>query len=502
MSDKINPGLSIVSGSFFHLKKISIKGSLPIRNKVDDGGEIFHSFTYKGLESTTRKDLIRLIDGAKQKIFIASFRIGDKQLFNALHRAANRLKGGIYVITALDSKTLERGLSIEEDFDGDKAAQNYSYEGLTENGIYVRGHSSCHAKFIVVDDEVALVSSANFEKPAFEKTGESGIVTGDLIEVNRLARLFAYLWEEGCDWEVPPGENYIVRERVPGKSKVSPFSPEIGCVPSAIWTCGSQTLILNTIHDIIDRTQNDLTLASFSLCEMSKNRWILLDPLEKAIRERRIKVRLLVRARNNILGHRLDAAEFSKIGVEVFGDSENHAKGIFSDGKYGAIFSANFDAKHGLTNGVEVGYRLDGTRALEEAYAYFDFSIKNSDLNLVSNPTNEQMAKSLGARWKQNLPTDRIIVKNVEDATWNTFKKNSDKGPCLFLERNKGVLNIYTGGGLWHLKGDIIRGECRLECVERPSDPKHTYELMEEWLTNRTNESVYKGFFDAELTKV
>jgi cardiolipin synthase A/B len=40
---------------------------------------------------------------------------------------------------------------------------------------------------------------------------------------------------------------------------------------------------------------------------------------------------------------------------------------VIADGTYGALFSANFLTRQGLTGGVEIGMRLEASPALTEA---------------------------------------------------------------------------------------------------------------------------------------
>ena len=78
---------------------------------------------------------------------------------------------------------------------------------MTRNGIYVRGHLNCHAKFVVADDETALVTSANLMTSALDFTGENGDVMTDRTQVRRSARLFARLWHNGASTRHDQGRN-------------------------------------------------------------------------------------------------------------------------------------------------------------------------------------------------------------------------------------------------------------------------------------------------------
>jgi hypothetical protein len=58
------------------------------------------------------------------------------------------------------------------------------------------------------------------------------------------------------------------------------------------------------------------------------------------------------------------------LGIELFGDKTNHAKGAIADNQAGVMFSANFDLTRGLTSGIEMGVVLDGAQALQDFHHY------------------------------------------------------------------------------------------------------------------------------------
>ena len=214
MSELLDLSAQPVDGCYFLRRRMSdpadFAGTSP--------GAYKHVFTYWKSERTIRSELEAMIAGARRKIFIASFLLGDPALLDALTAAAGRLLGGVYVITQLDEQRLGRGLQELADADDPELghggigaaveAQKKRFDKMTQNGIYVRGHLNCHAKFVVVDDEIALVTSANLMTSALDFTGEDGVVITDLAEVQRLARLFARLWRTGCVYEARPGQAY------------------------------------------------------------------------------------------------------------------------------------------------------------------------------------------------------------------------------------------------------------------------------------------------------
>ncbi|MEV0895690.1 phospholipase D-like domain-containing protein [Actinoplanes sp. NPDC049802] len=400
-----------------------------------------HRFTYRESENLLKHAAIDLIKSARHRIFMASYRIGDHDLLNALFEAANRLCGGVYIITSWTETTLRRDLAGAEDMDGvDLQAQNKRFDELTRRGIALRGHEQCHAKFLVVDDDAALVSSANLEtsaladRPGRGATGENGVVVTDKAEVDRLSRFFTRLWYAGCTWEALPGEEYALHHRKPVPCPVAVPPPAEG--PGVIWTDGDhrEYSILAALHDVIGRARRELVLATFSLTGIRDRPDLLLDPLRIAMTNHDLDVRLLVRSRNNVAAHRADTAALAALGVTVYADSLTHAKGVIADSRYGALFSANFDAQHGLFDGVEVGVRLDESSALAEAERFFDHAMTNADMRFVPHPTQAELDRGLAARWQRPWPHGQRLVVQTDDSTWHRLTESAMTGPVLWEE--------------------------------------------------------------------
>jgi hypothetical protein len=205
----IDLSLNRVEGGFFLLN--GLRNPQPFEWPLENGDSFHFVGTYQNSGAPIRDCLIKLIREATHRLFVASFMLGDENVIAELLQAAERLKGGVYVITALDDKSLRKGLSEYEESEQSKPEERQkNFRRLTMGGIYVRGHGECHAKFAVADDQVALVGSANFVTNAFEWTNEANILIRDQLQVRQAARLFTSLWYGGCKWEVPPGQAYTV----------------------------------------------------------------------------------------------------------------------------------------------------------------------------------------------------------------------------------------------------------------------------------------------------
>jgi phosphatidylserine/phosphatidylglycerophosphate/cardiolipin synthase-like enzyme len=467
----------------------------------DSDGLYRHRFTYRESAESIRDAAVDLIRGAEHKIFVASFRIGDRRILDALLDAVGRLHGGVYVITAWNERSLRHDLAgIEEDLEEiDVAAQKKQFGDLTRRGIALRGHEQCHAKFLVVDDRRALVSSANLETSALADqpgrraaTSESGVVLVDPGEAERLARLFTQLWFTGCTWEAPTGAEYALRRRDPTPSPTSatPSSASHGL----IWTDGEERGILSTLHDVIASARSELLLATFRLKGVRERPDMLLDPLRQAISDHGVDVRLLVRARNNLAGHRADAAALAEVGVRLHADSGTHAKAVLADGRYGALFSANLDAEHGLYSGVEVGVRLDGRPVLAEARRFLLHAMAHADRRFEPHPTMTELDTGLRAAWQHRWPSDHPLVLEAPDPIWRSLQDASATGGPTLWE-NTGDLRLYFGTRVYRL-----RQAGAIHHLTAEPDAEPTIQRLRRWY-ERPSANQARGICPAQLRR-
>jgi phosphatidylserine/phosphatidylglycerophosphate/cardiolipin synthase-like enzyme len=444
--------------------------------------------TYRGSTPSLRDAVLDLIARAERKIFITSFILGDEALIEALAAAARRLTGGIYVISGLNEQSLRRGLAELADR-GDRGrtitdkieAEKKRFMSLTNEGIAVRGHENCHAKFVVVDDAIAWVGSANLETRAFTHVGEVGVVLDDPQAVSTLARLFARMWLADCRYELPAfADAYRVAER--GDRPRVPFAvprPIVGEHASVVWTddidesdCPAdvparRASLRTSIHEVIGSARHHLLLASFNLNKMGERPDLLLEPVSDAIR-RGVRVELFVRALNTRDRHRRQAGLFHDLGVHVLADDTNHAKAAVADDARGLLFSANFDADFGLDpgSGMEVGARLDNTLALTELIRYLRHAMNCATRVYVPGPTARQLHDGLDASLSPWLMPDELTVE-CDRETWREFAAATERGPVIWQRKQGKPVALVAETRRLHLQP--LERSFRLELGERTS---------------------------------
>ncbi len=492
MTDLLDLGALVYSDGFF-LTRQARRPPVFRGSGADARSRYRHVFTSQGSGSTAKEMALEIVRSARRKVFIASYLLGEADLLDAIFATAQRLRGGVYVISELSERSMRQHLAELEDApDPDAAvrAHKKNFAELTRHAVAVRGRPDCHAKFITADDRIALVSSANLDTRGLSITGENGVVITDADQVERLARFFTRLWDS-CSYEMPAGsDHYSVRERAPQPSRCQVPVPEIAARAGIIWTWAGQPLILRHVIDIIGRARKNLLLATFSLNDLTANRELLLKPLEAATAGRAVQVSLLCRGRNNVPSHRRDAAALHDLGVQIHADSLNHAKAVIADDQYGALFSANLDARHGLLDGVETGVRLDSQPALDEAVRFFSHSIEHADLQYARNPTGRQMDHRLAARWRTPWSHETRIKVTTEPETWQQFRAAASTAPVLYSQEPHGSIRIHAAGRQWLLSAPSGTSARNLApAATEPSrtgqkTPAEAADLLDHWLSS------------------
>jgi hypothetical protein len=253
-----------------------------------------------------------------------------------------------------------------------------------------------------------------------------------------------------------------------------------------VWTSDREPAILQTIHHLIDHADRDLLLATFSLNGLSDDPDLLHEPLRAAI-GRGVRVRLLARSRN-FAATRTEAAALADLGVEVYGDDRTHAKCVIADARAGALFSANFDAEHGLYGGVEMGVRLDGEPALTDALHFFDHCIAHAPQTLVRDPDHQRADRALVSQTLSPWPWPTDIPVRCGDHDWNLLHRAT--GPVLYSARRSedSEITLHAAGAKWRLSRPTKDrpSPWPLQLIEPPpqEEPPPTA-LLDTWLSPR-----------------
>lgn len=334
-------------------------------------------------KTTTIEDkIIHSIGLAKSKIFISTWLLNSENIKNALLQASKRLKGHIYIISALEQNYFHYRFSDdEEDYEEYNFATLEALKGKnTEQvAVEIRGHQNAHAKFIIIDDEKAILTSANFTHASLEISGdqryhknEVGLYIRDKNFVKSLSWFFKIIFMQNSQAHLRFQESPLIRTPLYAMP-TRDFSQEIlqYSNPTAlqrfhsgyffIWTLPDnfsapnleKHLLESAVVKIIEGELEILNICSFSW-KVEKNS-LVWDALIKKLENKAFQCNLIInRPKNNEADEDLTYLKGHYPNFNLFFHPRLHAKFILSKRGF-LLCTANFDMEYGLNDSIEVG---------------------------------------------------------------------------------------------------------------------------------------------------
>ena len=273
-----------------------------------------------------RDPVLDEIDRAACTIDIGIYLLSDDTTIDALLRAETR---GVRVRIIYEATPFGGGVGIVE-----------TTEALADSGIELRTGPDrfrfMHAKYLVIDRQVAIVTNQNFTYSAFESNREVGVVTTNPRDVATIATIFE------ADWHgtVPP--------IVSGRLIVSPQNAR----PALMDQIGSAETTIRLYAEVI---RDD----------------VVVDALSSAA-QRGVTVRVLVNTPEGELDESVYATLTSNgVDIHTAGHLYIHAKALVIDDRSVVIGSHNPTATS-LEENREISLVLDGDVAVARASAVFD----------------------------------------------------------------------------------------------------------------------------------
>lgn len=281
------------------------------------------------------------VDAAREVVLVASFLLSDRDLADALLRAADR-GVRVYILTASEAR-LARLPAEDNEFDARMIEEHKALLDRLVGRVLLRSAEHFHAKFLVADPATSprgIVTTANLNN-AVRDNVELGVELSTKA-AQSLAAWFSWsFWTEAERELVEKGRLAIIKDpparpRDPGDS-----------APIIVTTRSHQQIRDAALH-LIQRAKRRIVVASYGLAAD--------HPVVEALVARAragVKVVLLTRPRPAVRDAALRLAE---AGAHIFAHDKLHAKAIHTD--VGAmIMTANLEP-NGLDRSFEVGVLL------------------------------------------------------------------------------------------------------------------------------------------------
>lgn len=346
-------------------------------------------FVTNEIEQSIKSKILELIESSKYSIKLCSFIVSEPEIYSALMDKLKSSEIAIFLLTQLDENKLSASL-FAEDLSENFNQKHIDYIGrLYESGAHVRAAKSAHAKFIISDNQDALIMSANITTPSLNTNPESAILVDDKEDLCNLVELFDIIYQYGTEFTkfktASKSKQFIVSRDITIQNE---WLSELSINNLKFtWAESNRSLYHSIIDKIINATTtNPLLISTYSVVGLGN-----IPELIEAIKEFIQKggtIKLFCRGMNYRADHLKNCQVLAEIGVEIYGDLYNHSKGIVSS-KSGIIFTANIDGNHGLLNGFEIGLELNNNQ-LNKLTKLIQWQIENAPLKFKLNPEKKE----------------------------------------------------------------------------------------------------------------
>lgn len=337
-----------------------------------------------------KKNILDIIETAREKILICSFLFNDNDIADALVNKANDgIK--IYIITASEA-ILNK--SQNEDFSRHNEHVRLLKKFAHRNIIVRMG--DIHAKFIVADPDgsrlSAIISTSNFNKEPLERNGEAGIKLNYQAGID-LANLFVKTFWEKTKSELDIDGKELGRgDNIRKQTNIYLQNTNILCTFD------------NEINSIKDTCLKYLTSAEkrILLTSYNYNYKSMEDILEEKAKSG-VKIGIIGREWRIIKSNLFKALKDYE-NVSFYINEDIHAKILISDDT-AALLTANYETL-GMDEGVETGCSID----ISDAVNLWDYYKNKSEYSYQKEKEYKHGDKVFG--YNNEKRTEEITVRN------------------------------------------------------------------------------------------
>lgn len=318
-----------------------------------DNTERFNEIFASGKKRALAGELVNILNNAEQMVLVCSFLLADKNLEEAIYRAARR---GVRIYLMLACETRLKN-TPDDDFGKQCLEQHLKMLKRLGGLVLIRSAPHYHAKLVIADpfeeDRHGLLLTANLTSEALERNEEVAVrLTGN--EIEELIPMLRWAIFENAEHEMLDSSNF---------TSVNPLGeihhPNNG--KHVISTTMKSSSIKERLLQVISDAGNELILSSFGWQEEH----LVTDALCSRAKDG-LKITVFARIRPASMPALL---KLRNAGVRVLGFKWLHAKAVISDHQEAVVMSANLQ-DHGLENGFEVGIVFNDSRVNDLARCF------------------------------------------------------------------------------------------------------------------------------------
>ena len=318
------------------------------KRESTDQRELGNAVHISGKGGRLTERVTALLSSAKQKAVVSSFLIADREVEDAILKAAKR---GVRVYVMLASEARLADEPGDGEFERRMLDEHKDMLGRLGGWVLIRSAPHFHAKLVLVDPEMrpaGILLTANLTKEALGRNEELAVVLRP-DEVKEAAELVRWAMWEDAKHELVEPRNFRAVKPLGSVGHPAPL-------PHVLATTSSATQLRAEAVDLIDSASEKLIVASFG--------WAADHPVVERLCARAregVALTVLARVRERAMPALVALAE---AGAWVLGFKWLHAKALWADSGRALVMSANLE-KHGLDDGFELGLRLKGEQAGE-----------------------------------------------------------------------------------------------------------------------------------------
>lgn len=300
-----------------------------------------------------RRILVEALDQAHEVALLCSFLLADRELADAMLRAAER-GVRVYVLSASEQR-IRKAVREEDDFAREMAMRHEQLLDALGGKVLLRSAEHIHAKFLVVDPGPPNLARAWLSTANFNQALADNLELGVRLD-GSAARALAghFCWAFWCEAQ---------RElRGPGRLiEITPKQPAVPPRPegdAVLATLSDRADLRERVVSMIRGARREILIATYGLDAHHPS----VDALVEAA-ERGVRVTLFTRPRRAVAD---GVARLAAAGASVLAHDKLHAKALVADGQ-ALVMSANLEPQ-GLDAGFEVGALLpaEAARAVEQ----------------------------------------------------------------------------------------------------------------------------------------